>query len=182
MGGKACSGGPWGMAQAVKRNVTFPPMSPRACGGPVVGPPGARRGVFCSKWGLSAGKKAFHRGAGVLRRPCRRAPGRTQGDLRFPSLRLLPQGAGAYRHRGAVALPRGAQGVRRGRGASEGGFSGVFGPFGGVEVSLSAEKGAVVSLPAFSGGKRCSGWAGRRVQGARGAWRRRSKGTSPFHR
>ena len=173
MGRKACSGGPRGMAQAVKRNVTFPPMSPRACGGAGGGPPGAHRGVFCfpvGLYGAFCGKKAVSQGFGRVAPSLSSGSGARRGPA-FSASSAVP--VGLYRRRGAVALPRGAQGVRRGRGASEGGFSGVFGPLGGVEVSLSAEKGAVVSLPAFLGGKRCSGWAGRRVQGARGAWRRR---------
>ena len=126
MGGKARSGGLRGMAQAVKRNVTFPPMSPRACGGPVVGPPGARRGVFCSKWGLSG--------------PFRREKGRFTGARACCAVPVVgPQGArrGTYVFRlfgscrrargltgtGALLLFRaGLRACCRGRGASEGAF------------------------------------------------------------
>ena len=82
-----------GMAQAVKRNVTFLPMNPRACGGAGGGASGAHRGVFCSKWGLSAGKKAASQGRGrVVPSPSsgRRAHA---GGLAFSASSAVPVGA-----------------------------------------------------------------------------------------
>ena len=124
MGGKARSGGLRGMAQAVKRNVTFPPMSPRACGGPVVGPQ-ARRGRFLLPVGPLRGfLREKGRFTGV--RACCAVPvvglRGTQGALRFPPLRLCRWG---FTGTGALLLFRaGLRACCRGRGASEGAFRG----------------------------------------------------------
>lgn len=122
----APSGGLRGMAQAVKRNVTFPPMNPRACGGAGGGASGAHRGVFCSKWGLpglSAGKKAASQGRGRVVPSLSSGSGAHAGGLAFSVSSALAAGRGGLQAQGRCCSS--ARGSGRAAGAA-GPLRGLF--------------------------------------------------------